>query len=123
MILADTSIWVDHLRRPNSEMIERLTARDILIHPFVIGELACGTLPNRAILQRLDDLPQIVQATHDEVLSLIEVHRFMGRGIGYIDAHLLASVIRDGSASLWTRDRRLKQIADEMGIAFPEESP
>ena len=120
MILADTSVWVDHLRRPNSEMIERLTARDILIHPFVIGELACGTLPDRSVLQRLDDLPQIVSATHDEVLSLIESHRFMGRGIGYIDAHLLASVIHDGSASLWTRDRRLAQVAEELGLAFSE---
>ena len=93
---ADTSVWVDHLRRRNSEMIESLTVRDILIHPFVIGELACGTLPDRSVLQRLDDLPQIVRATHDEVLSLIESHRFMGRGIVYIYAHLLASVIRDG---------------------------
>ena len=120
MILVDTPVWVDHLRRPNSEMIEHLTVRDILIHPFVIGELACGTLPDRSVLQRLDDLPQIVQATHDEVLSLIESRGFMGRGIGYIDAHLLASVIRDGSASLWTRDRRLAQISAELGVAFPE---
>ena len=101
-------------------MIERLTARHVLIHPFVIGELACGTLPDRAVLQRLDDLPQIVQATHDEVLLLIESHRFMGRGIGYVDAHLLASVIRDGSASLWTRDRRLAQISEEVGVAYSE---
>ena len=122
MILVDTSVWVDHLRRPNSEMIDHLTVSDILIHAFVIGELACGTLPNRSVLQRLDDLPQIVQATNDEVLSLIESHGFMGRGIGYIDAHLLASVIRDGSASLWTRDQRLKRIAEEMGIAFSAES-
>ena len=120
MILADTSIWVDHPRRPDSEMIERLTARDVLIHPLVIGELACGTLPDRAALERLDDLPQIVQATHDEVLLLIESHRFMGRGIGYVDAHLLASVIRDGSASLWTRDRRLAQISEELGVAYSE---
>ena len=120
MILADTSVWVDHLRRPNSEMIERLTARDILMHPFMIGELACGTLPDRSVLQRLDELPQIVRATHDEVLSLIESHGFMGRGIGYIDAHLLASVIRDGSASLWTRGRRLAQISEELGVAYPE---
>ena len=120
MILVDTSVWVDHLRRPNSEMIERLTVRDVLIHPFVIGELACGALPDRSVLQRLDDLPQIVQATHDEVLSLIESHGFMGRGIGYIDAHLLASVIKDVSASLWTRDRRLAQISEELGVAYPE---
>ncbi len=120
MILADTSVWVDHLRRPNSEMIDCLIARDILMHPFVIGELACGTLPDRSVLQRLDELPQIVRATHDEVLSLIESHGFMGRGIGYIDAHLLASAIRDGSASLWTRDRRLAQIPEELGVAYPE---
>ena len=120
MILADTSVWVDHLRRPNPEMVERLSARDILIHPFVIGELACGTLPDRSVLQRLDELPQIVIATDDEVLSLIESNRFMGRGIGFIDAHLLTSVVSQSGVSLWTRDQRLKRIAEEMGVAYPE---
>jgi predicted nucleic acid-binding protein len=120
MILADTSVWVDHLRRANPVMIELLTANDILAHPFVIGELACGTLPDRSVLQRLDDLPQIVSATHDEVLSLIESHRFMGRGIGFIDAHLLTSVVSQSGVSLWTRDQRLKRIAEEMGVAYPE---
>ena len=120
MILVDTSVWVDHLRRPDSEMNDRLTARDILIHPFVIGELACGTLPDRSVLQRLDGLPQIVPATDDEVLSLIESHRFMGRGIGFIDAHLLTSVVSQSGVSLWTRDQRLKRIAEEMGVAYPE---
>lgn len=101
-------------------MVERLSARDILIHPFVIGELACGTLPDRSVLQRLDELPQIVIATDDEVLSLIESNRFMGRGIGFIDAHLLTSVVSQSGVSLWTRDQRLKRIAEEMGVAYPE---
>jgi predicted nucleic acid-binding protein len=119
MILADTSVWVDHLRRANPVMIELLTANDILAHPFVIGELACGTLPDRSVLRRIDDLPQIVRGTHDEVLLFIESQGFMGRGIGYVDAHLIASVLRDGSATLWTRDRRLAQIAEELGVSHP----
>lgn len=82
MILADTSVWVGHLRRPNPVMLERLTANDILAHPFVIGELACGTLPDRSVLRRMNDLPQIVRTTHYEVLLFIESHGFMGRGIG-----------------------------------------
>ena len=120
MILVDTSVWVDHLRDSNPELVERLSARDILVHPFVVGELACGTLPNRSVLQRLSELPQIVQAIHDEVLSIVESHSLMGRGIGYIDAHLIASVIRGGSASLWTGDRRLAQIAEELEVVFSE---
>ena len=119
MILVDTSVWVDHLRKPNPEVVEHLSARDVLIHPFVIGELACGTLPDRSVLQRLNELPQIDETTHDDVLSFIEAHEFMGRGIGYIDAHLLACVIRDGSVSLWTRDRRLEQISRELKVGYP----
>ena len=116
----DTSVWVDHLRKSNPELVEHLSARDILVHPFVVGELACGTLPNRSVLQRLSALPQIAQATHDEVLSIVESHSLMGRGMGYIDAHLIASVMRDGSASLWTTDRRLAQIAEELEVVFSE---
>ena len=90
MILVDTSVWVDHLRSPEPDMIEQLNANNVMVHPFVIGELACGMLPDRAeALRRLTMLPQIEQAAQDDVLSTIESMGLMGSGIGFIDAHLL----------------------------------
>ena len=119
MILVDTSVWVDHLRRPEPEMIEQLNANNVIVHPFVIGELACGMLPDRPeVLRRLGMLPQIEQASQDDVLSTIESVALMGRGIGFIDAHLICSVMGRNGASLWTRDQRLSRIATELGVAY-----
>ena len=119
MILVDTSVWVDHLRSPEPEMIEQLNANNVIVHPFVIGELACGMLPDRPeVLRRLGMLPQIEQASQDDVLSTIESMGLMGRGIGFIDAHLICSVMGRNSASLWTRDQRLSRIATELGVAY-----
>ena len=121
MILLDTSIWIDHINAPVSELVSLLNNGEVLAHPMVIGEIACGSIRNRAdLLFYLLSLPMIGEVDHGAVLREIDTRGYMGRGIGYIDAHLLASVIRDGSASLWTRDRRLAQIADELGIAFSE---
>ena len=123
MILVDTSVWVDHLRTPDSEMMEQLNANNVIIHPFVIGELACGNLPNRAeVLRMLRLLPQIEQATQDYVISTIETSGLMGRGIGFIDVHLICSVLDSSDTLLWTRDNRLGQIAVELGVAY-DESP
>lgn len=117
MILADTSIWVDHLRSGLPSLAERLGEGGVLIHPWVIGELACGNLRDPArLLQLLQGLPQAPLATDDEVMLLIERHRLMGRGIGWIDAHLLASTLL-ASARLWSGDRRLSVIATELGAA------
>ena len=119
MILADTSVWVDHLIVENPHLVSLLQRRQILIHPMVIGELACGNMRDRAVVMRLlRGLPRILVATHDEVLFLIESHRFMGRGIGFIDAHLLTSTAMAPPTQLWANDRRLMGVANELGIAY-----
>jgi predicted nucleic acid-binding protein len=110
-ILADTSVWIDHLRRGRSELAAQLEWGQIVQHPAVIGELACGTFRDRdVILDAIRRLPQIMEAQHDEVMALIEEHRLMGSGIGWIDAHLLASAVLS-DVQLWTLDRRLADAA------------
>ena len=117
MILVDSSVWIDHLRVGDAALAERLELGIVLGHPFVLGELACGRLRNRTeILMLLADLPQAVPAADAEVLAMIERHRLMGRGIGYVDAHLLASTLLTPDAALWTRDRRVANIARDLGI-------
>lgn len=113
MILADTSIWVDHLRSKKGDphLIALLQQNTVWVHPWIVGEIACGNLAHRAtILRELQKLPQIPVARDHEVLFLIEKHRLMGRGIGYIDAQLLTAALAQG-AHLWTRDKRLVTIA------------
>jgi predicted nucleic acid-binding protein len=118
MILVDTSVWIEHLRNGNTRLSSLLLNAAVLIHPFVIGELACGNLHNRKrILNLLGDLPASRVASNQEVLFFIEHHNLMGRGIGYIDAHLLASVSLSGSASLWTVDRKLNEVAVQLGLS------
>ena len=119
MILVDTSVWVDHLRAGDDELVRLLTGLSVLVHPFVVGELACGNIHNRAeVLKLLSDLPSAISATDSEALFYIEQHQLMGRGIGYIDAHLLAAVSLTPPALLWTRDRPLARIAHELGLAY-----
>ena len=118
MILADTSIWVDHLRRSNLLLAKALEAGQILAHPFVIGELALGHLdPRASVLRDLQELTQSVVASHEEVLAFIDRERLHGFGIGYVDAHLLASVRLTDGAFLWTRDRRLNRLAEKLKLA------
>ena len=120
MILLDTSVWVDHLRRNDPLVVQVLESGQAAAHPFVIGELACGNLKSRArVIDLLQALPQLAMATDDEVLYFIERHKLMGRGIGYVDAHLLAAAAIGGSM-LWTRDKRLREIAIELGVAHRE---
>lgn len=119
MILADTSVWVDHLRRGSADLARFLDAGEVLVHPFVIGELACGNLRNRReILDLLGGLPSAVTATDAEVLHFVDERRLAGKGIGWIDAHLLASTALTAGARLWTRDRRLATIAGHFGWTF-----
>ncbi len=121
MILVDTSVWIDHFRRGVSALAGILEQGSVLMHPFILGELACGNLKNRAeLLRLLQDLPRAQAATDAEVLDLIERRALMGRGIGYIDAHLLASAVLTDTAPLWTRDKLLNQVAQELNIAFRE---
>jgi len=120
MILVDTSVWIDHLRKGNARLSSLLSNAVVLIHPFVIGELACGNLNDRSrILNLLGDLPASRVADDREVLFFIERNDLMGRGIGYIDAHLLASVSLTNGARLWTVDRRLNDVAGQLGVAQP----
>jgi len=121
MILVDTSIWIDHLRSGDSVLKQLLEAGRVWTHPFVIGEMACGNLKHRkTVLSLLEDLPHVRVATDDETLFFIETNALMGRGIGYIDAHLLAAVALTGSIRLWTRDKRLNAAAESLGMAVSE---
>jgi predicted nucleic acid-binding protein len=123
MILVDTSVWIDHLRRTELALVRALEAGEVLVHPFVVGELACGHLSNRSqFLGLLQAMPRSPVATEAEALAFIEGRALMGRGIGYIDVHLLASVALAGTATLWTRDKRLTAVADELGLGSNETS-
>ncbi|MEI6268127.1 MAG: type II toxin-antitoxin system VapC family toxin [Methylococcaceae bacterium] len=120
MILVDTSVWIDHLRRGDAHLMATLVAGHVLIHPWVIGDIACGTLRERGqVLDLLRSLPLSPVALEDEVLFFIEQYELMGRGIGYVDIHLLASAQLAG-ARLWTRDKRLVVVANELGVAYVE---
>jgi predicted nucleic acid-binding protein len=121
VILVDTSVWVDHLRSGEPALKTALESGRVLMHPFVLGELACGNLENRdEVLRLLGDLPAAPTATDREALGLIERRALTGRGIGYIDVHLLASMALGDVARLWTRDGRLEAVAAEMKLAFEE---
>ena len=119
MILVDTSVWVDHLRRGDAGLAALLDRASVLAHPFVIGELACGSIAPRAqVIGLLQMLPQATVAQADEVLTFIERRRLYALGIGYVDAHLLASVALTPGASLWTRDKRLLAAARRLDCAY-----
>lgn len=119
MILVDTSVWIDHLRRGVPALAELLDQGLVLMHPFVLGELACGNFQNRAeVIRLLRDLREAAIAGDAEVLGFIEHHRLMGLGIGYVDVHLLTSAVLEGGVALWTRDKRLVTVARKLGLAF-----
>jgi len=116
-VLVDTSVWVDHLRHGEALLQDILTSGQVLTHPFIIGELACGNLAHRTeILRLLSELPTVSVASHEEVLHLIGQHKLHGKGLGWLDVHLLASALLS-KTPLWTRDRRLAMAAKTLGIA------
>jgi predicted nucleic acid-binding protein len=118
MILVDSSIWIDHLRQGDTRLAALLRARRVLAHPFVIGELALGSLRQReAVLGALQDLPQAVVASDEEVFRFIDQHELFGLGIGYVDVHLLAAARLTVGTSLWTRDKRLNAVAERLTLA------
>jgi predicted nucleic acid-binding protein len=120
MILVDTSVWVDHLRQGAPTLVQLLLQTQVATHPFVVGELACGNLRNRqTVLELLAALPGSKVAMDAEVMHFIETQSLMGKGIGYIDAHLCASAMLSGF-KLWTRDKRLQGIAQTLGCAWGE---
>ena len=118
MILVDTSVWVDHFRNGNKELERLLNDEDAVCHPFIIGELACGNLKNRTeILLLMRSLPMTMQASHDEVLQFIESNQLMGKSIGYIDVHLLASAALTG-VPIWTFDKKLQEVSSLLGVSI-----
>jgi predicted nucleic acid-binding protein len=118
MILVDTSVWIEHLRARNAALEWYLQQGEVLMHPVVLGELACSNLRNRAeLLSLLQRLPRCRGASDVEALYFIERRQLMGKGIGWVDAHLLASVALGGTQGLWTRDQRLQKVAEELGLA------
>ncbi len=117
MILADTSIWIDHFRAGNEEMRKQLDSGHIVIHPFLIAELAMGSLRERTkTLAFLDGLPRVRVARLEEVRQMIEARSLYSRGLGLIDAHLIASIFITPSTQLWTQDKALRRIAEAFGV-------
>ncbi len=119
MVLVDTSVWIDYLRSEEPHLAYLLSENQVLVHPFVIGELALGNLRNREeVLSLLGGLPVTPVATGEEVLFFVERHRLMEHGICYVDAHLLAAVTVAESTLLWTDDRRLLDVAAGLNLAY-----
>lgn len=119
MILADTSVWIEHLRRRHEPLAELLGREQILMHRMVIGELACGSLAQRQpLLWRWQRLPRLDSVSDIRAMQFIEENALMSRGIGFIDAHLLAAVADAKGTRLWSRDKRLSSVAAELGLGF-----
>jgi hypothetical protein len=122
-VLVDTSIWIDHFRRGDSRLVDLLDRGEVALHPFVLGELCLGHVPRIAeMMDDLTTLPSASVASTDEVLKFIRARKLPGTGIGYVDAHLLASAALMSETSVWTRDKRLFAAANSLSLAarFPE---
>lgn len=119
MILVDTSVWADHLRSGEEGLSELLNGGQVLTHSFVIGELACGNLRNRTeVLDLLQKLPQAPLASQEEVLFFVESNALMGQGIGFVDAHLLASTALGGASRIWSYDKSLTRVASDLHLDY-----
>ena len=118
MVLVDTSVWVSHFRETNDSLVKLLNNGEAVCHPFIIGELACGNLKNRTrVISLLEALPMAFVVEHEEVLAFIEGRNVMGKGLGYIDVHLLAAALLTG-ISLWTVDKKLDNVAEELHCRY-----
>ena len=119
MILVDTSVWIDHFRQGLQPLSELLETNSVLMHPYVLGELACGNLRSRQeTLRLLENLPAAPSASDSEVFQFIALHRLMGKGIGFVDAHLLAATSLAADAKLWTHDKRLSEVARKLKLGY-----
>lgn len=115
----DTNVWINHLRKKDRRLSEFLEEGEVLVHPFVIGELALGEFKHREmILEHLQNMPQTKELTHPEALAFIKKHQLHGRGIGYVDTLLLGAVLLTRDCLLWTEDRRLNEAAKQCKVAF-----
>lgn len=118
-ILADSSVWINHLRQGHDGLLKLIRYPAIVCHPFVIGEVAAGSLSSRSkVISALQSVIQFKIAPDNEVLDLMEKHKVYGRGVGYIDCHLLAATVSHENAWLWTNDKRLNSVANELGVAY-----
>ena len=122
MVLVDTSVWISHFRETHDGLVELLNNGDVVCHPFIIGELACGNLKNRTdIISLLEALPMVFLVSHEEVLAFIETRNVMGKGLGYVDVHLLAATLLTG-VSLWTLDKKLEKAAKELNCGHGQKT-
>jgi predicted nucleic acid-binding protein len=118
VVLVDTSVWVSHFRETHDGLVELLNNGEVVCHPFITGELACGSLKNRtSIIALLEALPRALVVDHEELLSFIEARKVMGKGLGYVDAHLLAAALLTG-VPLWTLDKKLDKVADGLQCKY-----
>lgn len=118
MVLVDTSVWVDHFRGTNDCLVGLLNNGEAVCHPFIIGELGCGNLKNRReVISLMETLPTAYPVEHEEALFFIETHNLMGKGLGYMDIHLLAAALLSG-VSLWTLDKKLEKAAEALNCAY-----
>ena len=119
MIVADTSIWIDHLRSANPALTGLIAQERLFVHPFVIAELALGHVPRRGhFFDFLAGLPLVDVVRDEQQLSFVEEYTLFGTGLGFVDSHLLASVAQHREARLWSRDKRLAAQAERLGLAF-----
>lgn len=122
MIIVDTSVWIRHFREGDHDLKQLLYDEQVMCHPFIVGELACGNLKNRSeILSLMQVLPQATLAQDEEVLRFIEMKQLMGKGLGYVDVHLTASALLTG-VRLWSLDKRLNEANEMLGIRYAPES-
>lgn len=120
MILVDTSVWINHLRDGDKHLEKQLIVGNVMCHPYIIGELACGNIKNRKeIISLLQALPMAPLIEFNEYLYFIEEHRLNAKGIGFVDTHLLASALL-AQIKLWTADKRLNSAATDLGINYPK---
>ena len=118
MILVDTAVWIDHLHKGEPQLVELLDSDQIGSHPLIVEEIALGSLRRReVVLDLLGNLFRFPTVAHDEVLHLTEEHRLWGRGLSAIDVHLMAAVALVPGSRLWTRDRRLRTVCSDIGVA------
>lgn len=118
-VVVDSSIWIAYINKGDLELTELLTRRRVLLHPMIVAEIALGSITQRAlVLEELNALPHIDSASHSEVMAMIEWLKLFGMGIGYVDAHLLAATKQLPSSFLWTRDRRLREQSERLGVAY-----
>ena len=118
-VLLDTSVWIHHFKRNDPHVVQLLEEQRVVVHEFVIAELACSSLKSRTeTLRYLSDMPMVQPVSTDEVMSFIEGRKLYSRGIGLVDVQLLGSVVLSGNATLWTRDKRLGEVAGELGLGY-----